>query len=296
MMMGRALNLSNFVIPNTTSVEAPTQTAPVFNAVRSMMADSAELTRAFENGDLLLHYQPQVDASYCWPKVIGYEALLRWPLPDGSFVPPDRFIPIAENNGLVAALDLWVIASVCDELARVKADGAPRSVGISANISTAQFGQRSFAKSVADTLTRTGVDPAHLTLEITERTALDRNEVTLRNIQAFREMGVSLSLDDFGTGYSSLLHLKTLPIQEIKLDRSLVSDLPQQQRDAVIVSATIGLASALGLRVIAEGVEVASQANWLRENGCHLIQGFLYGRPAARKRDAIAALPAPANR
>ncbi|GGD28572.1 hypothetical protein GCM10011358_10870 [Sinisalibacter lacisalsi] len=259
------------------------------NAMQPKPVETADLTRAFENGDLLLHYQPQVNAERRWPEILGYEALSRWPLPDGSFVPPDHFIPVAEACGLVTELDIWVIDSVCEELARTKAAGVSRSIGISANVSTAQFGQRFFAQSVADILTRTQVDPALLTLEITERAALDQNEETRENVYAFREMGVSLSLDDFGTGYSSLLHLKTLPIQEIKLDRSLVSDLPQRQRDAMIVSATIGLASALGLRVVAEGVELASQANWLRANGCHSIQGFLYGHPAARQSDAIAA-------
>jgi len=257
------------------------------NAMSSMPVQVADLTRAFEDGDLLLHYQPQVDASQRWPEILGYEALSRWPLPDGSFIPPDRFIPVAEECGLVTDLDIWVIGSVCEELARTKASGVSRRVGMSANVSTSQFGQRRFARSVADILTRTGVDPASLTLEITERAALDQNDETLKNIHAFGEMGVSLSLDDFGTGYSSLLHLKTLPIQEIKLDRSLVIDLPHRHRDAVIVSATIGLAAALGLRVVAEGVELACQADWLRANGCPSIQGFLYGRPAARPHGAI---------
>ncbi|WP_296762296.1 EAL domain-containing protein [Sediminimonas sp.] len=252
------------------------------SATPSIPVKARDLTRAFENGDLLLHYQPQVDVSRRWPKIVGYEALSRWPQPDGSFVPPDRFIPVAEDCGLALILDTWVIDTVCKELARVKATGASRRLGMAANVSPQQFGQRHFAQSVDDILTRTGVDPTCLTLEITERAVLDENETTLKNIYALREIGVSLALDDFGTGYSSLFHLRTLPIQEVKLDRSFVSGLPHRHRDAAIMSAPINLASELSLRVVAEGVELAQQAEWLQMNGCSLIQGFLYGRPAAR--------------
>ncbi len=247
----------------------------------------ADLTRAFEKGDLLLHYQPQVDVSQPWPKIVGYEALARWPLSDGSFIPPDQFIPVAEDCGFVLTLDIWVIETVCKELARMKKAGALQCLGMAANVSPQQFGQRHFPQSVADILTETGVDPRCLTLEITERTVLDEDETTLRNIHALRELGVTLSLDDFGTGYSSLFQLRTLPINEVKLDRSFVSGLPHGHQDAAILGATIDLASELGLRVVAEGVEQADQVTWLRERGCHAMQGFLYGRPAARKPDAI---------
>ncbi|WP_175483284.1 putative bifunctional diguanylate cyclase/phosphodiesterase [Salinihabitans flavidus] len=252
-----------------------------------MPVERADLIRAFDDGDLLLHYQPQVNVSGRWPEVIGYEALSRWPLPDGRFVPPDRFIPVAEDCGLILTLDIWVIDAVCREMARVKTDDASRSLSMAVNVSSKQFGQKHFAKSVAEILTRTGVDPSCLVLEITERAVLDEDETTFSNIHALREIGISLSLDDFGTGYSSLFHLRTLPIQEIKLDRSFVSGLPHRHRDAAILSATIDLASNLGLRVVAEGVELAQQSEWLRMNGCQTIQGFLYGRPAARSHHAI---------
>ncbi len=240
----------------------------------------SDLTKAFENDILELHYQPQVDVSQGWPKIIGYEALARWPLPNGQFVPPDLFIPVAEETGLVTSLDLWVIETVCKKLARMNAIPAPRCLTMSANVSAQQFGRPDFAQSVADILDRTGVDPACLTLEITECAVLNETETTLQNILALRELGVSLSLDDFGTGYSSLVHLRALPIQEVKLDRSFIAELPQGQRESAIVGATINLAADLGLRVIAEGVETARQVDWLRMKGCHLIQGFLYGRPA----------------
>lgn len=248
----------------------------------------ADLNRAIENDDLLLHYQPQVDVSERWPRITGYEALSRWPLPDGSFVLPDSFIPLAEKSALIMSLDIWGIQTACDELARMKLNGAPGCLSMSANVSPRTLNEQHFAKSVADVLTRTGVESSCLTLEITERAVLDENETTLRNIQSLREIGISLSLDDFGMGYSSLMLLRSLPIQELKLDRSFVSELPGRHRDAVIVSATIGLASELGLRVVAEGVERARQADWLRMKGCSAIQGFLYGHPAPRLHDAIA--------
>ncbi|WP_292286116.1 EAL domain-containing protein [Marivita sp.] len=245
--------------------------------------EAVELTRAFEKGDLMLHYQPQVDVSHRWPKIVGYEALARWPLSDGNFISPDRFIPVAEASGIVTALDIWVIETVCKEMAHARTKGASGRLNMSANVSAQHFGEAQFAQSVADILEKTGVDPGCLTLEITERAVLAKGDLTMRNILDLREMGVSLTLDDFGTGYSSLFHLKCLPVQEVKLDRSFITDLPHQARDAAIVSATIKLASELGLRVVAEGVERASQASWLRTNGCQIIQGFLYGRPAARR-------------
>lgn len=245
--------------------------------------EAATLTRAFENGDLLLHYQPQVDVSQPWPMITGYEALSRWPLPDGRLVPPDRFIPVAEACGLLTVFDLWVIDSVCQELAKLgKADDS-RHITMAANVSPQQLGAAQFARSVSDILTRTGIDPSCLKLEITERTFLPENEMTFHNIHALREMGILLSLDDFGTGFSSLFHLRTLPIQEIKLDRSFIAELPLRQRDVAIVKATIDLATGLGLGVVAEGVELARQADWLRMNGCPLIQGFLFGRPEAAR-------------
>lgn len=245
------------------------------------MVKTSALTRAFENGELLFHFQPQVNVSARWPQIVGYEALARWPMPGGCFIPPDQFIPLAEECGLVLPLDIRGIETVCQELARLKAAGASPGLSMSANVSPQQFLQPQFAQAVADILTRTGADPRNLTLEITERALLNEDDTTLRNTLALNEIGVALSLDDFGTGYSSLFYLRDLPIHEVKLDRSFISGLPHRHRDAAIVSATINLAAELGVRVVAEGVELAEQATWLRINGCQTIQGFLYGRPAA---------------
>jgi EAL domain-containing protein (putative c-di-GMP-specific phosphodiesterase class I) len=246
----------------------------------SKPAAAETLAGALENDVLDLYYQPQVELSQRWPRIVGYEALARWQLPNGLFVPPDRFIPVAEECGLMTKLDIWVIEKVCRKLARMKQSGAPRCLTMSANVSAQQFGRPDFAQSVADILDRTGVDPACLTLEITERAVLDQTETTLRNLHALRELGVAISLDDFGTGYSSLFHLRTLPIQEVKLDKSFIAQLPQGRRETAIVSATINLATDLSLRVVAEGVETATQVEWLKKKGCHLVQGFLFGCPA----------------
>lgn len=244
-----------------------------------------DLTKAYEHGELVLHYQPQVNVSRRWPQIVGYEALVRWPQPDGGMISPDHFIPMAEECGVILAFDIWVIESVCTELAKIKSDGTRPGLSMSANVSPQQFRQPCFAQSVANILSKTGADPASLTLEITERAMLVEDEITLRNTNALNEIGVSLSLDDFGTGYSSLFYLKAMPIQEVKLDRSFICGLPHRPRDAAIVSATINLAAELGLRVVAEGVELAEQATWLREKGCQTIQGFLYGGPAPLKHD-----------
>lgn len=261
------------------------------NLVPGKSKELMKLTRAFENGDLMLHYQPQVDVSCLWPQIIGYEALARWPLPDGTFIPPDRFIPVAEDSGLILTIDLWVIEGVCNKLALMNAADRARRIGMSANVSPQHFRQPHFAQAVDDILTRAGVDPCCLTLEITERAMLDQDDITLANIRQLHEIGVTLSLDDFGTGYSSLLHLRALPIQEVKLDRCFISGLPHRQRDIAIIRATIDLAADLGLRVVAEGVEQAQHANWLRLNGCRTIQGFLYGRPTARIHTAAPTVP-----
>lgn len=260
--------------------------------------EPAELKKVFEAGGLTLHYQPQVDIRQRWPRIVGYEALMRWPCPDGGFIPPARFIPVAEESGLILPLDLWAIERACVEMRRLPATRAfnPR---VSVNVSTQHFRDRDFARSVAAILKRTRLDPGRLTLEVTETVLMEQAETALENIAALRETGVSLSLDDFGTGYSSLAYLKTLPVQEIKLDRSFAQDLPgwppdetpyrgpdslpilfMGGGDAVIVSAAIEMAAGLGLRVVAEGVEAARQVSWLRQAGCQSIQGFLYGRPA----------------
>lgn len=260
-------------------------------ATASTILHASDLTRAFENGNLLLHYQPQVNVSRRWPQIVGYEALARWPVAEGGFIPPDRFIPLAEECGLVLSLDIWVIETVCLELARLQAGDAPCGVNMSANVSPQQFRQPHFAQSVADILTWTGADPARLTLEITERAVLSDDETTLSNTYALNEIGVALSIDDFGTGYSSLFYLRALPIQEVKLDRCFISGLPHRHRDAAIVSATINLAAELGLRVVAEGVELAKQAAWLRHQGCQTVQGFLYGAAAARHHPRVHRTP-----
>ncbi len=276
---------SNFQTPPPVDMTIPEFSIRETNALAvapALPIEIKDLKRAFERGDLLLHYQPQVDISHNWPKIIGYEALARWPLPDGRFVLPDRFIPLAEDCGFVVTIDMWVIDTVCIELARVQAAGAAPGLSMSANVSPQQFRETRFAQAVDDILTKHGVAPTCLTLEITERAVLDRGKATLDNLFALDEMGVSLALDDFGKGYSSLSLLRDLPIHEVKLDQSFISELPYSQRDVAIVTSTINLADDLGLHLVAEGVELACQALWLRSNGCRTIQGFLYGRPAPR--------------
>lgn len=244
-----------------------------------------DLKKSFENGELQLYYQPQVDVSDT-PVIVAYEALARWPQKDRSYIPPDIFIAMAERTGLILEIDSWAIETVCTQLASMQSDPHTQGMRIAANVSTQKFRDQHFARLVSDILTKTAVDPACLTIEISERAVLDQGETTHCNIHALHEMGVSLSLDDFGMGYSSLFHLKTLPIDEIKIDRGFISGLPDDARDAVIVSSVIDIAKGLGIRFIAEGVELPCQAEWLRSKGCLINQGFLYGRPAPKLRSS----------
>jgi diguanylate cyclase (GGDEF)-like protein/PAS domain S-box-containing protein len=237
-----------------------------------------DLRRALERNELRLVYQPLV--SLIDRSIVGVEALLRWEHPGRGPIPPSEFIPIAEEDGLIEPIGLWVLERACRQAAhwhQARPDAAP--IGISVNLSAVQVVNRNFPGVIAQVLRATGLDPASLSLEITESVTLRDAESLTEALPALKALGLHLILDDFGTGYSSLGYLTRLPIDAIKIDRSFVDGLGTESRDSAITEAIIAMSSALSLQVIAEGVETPRQAAELTRLGCGLAQGFLFSRP-----------------
>jgi diguanylate cyclase (GGDEF)-like protein len=236
----------------------------------------ADLRRAVDRNELILHYQPQIEANTGTP--YGCEALVRWVHPQRGLVPPDQFIPLAEETGLIAPLGEWVLRTACQQQVEWRAAGLPDLI-VAVNISALQFRKRDFVPMVARMLTETGADPACIELEITESALMEPSSELSGRLQDLVDLGLTLALDDFGTGYSSLSYLKRLPIARLKIDRSFVDDLPGNAEDAAVTSAALSLARDLGMQVVAEGVETEAQRQYLAERGCHAMQGYLFSRP-----------------
>jgi EAL domain-containing protein (putative c-di-GMP-specific phosphodiesterase class I) len=210
--------------------------------------------------------------------LVGVEALLRWTDAELGAVPPDRFIPVAEECGLINALDAWVLEAACTQLAAWQRAGLAVP-GVAVNVSPMRFYQDDVAAHVRHLLHLHELDAKQLTLEVTERLMLDDNQRSLRQLAALHAMGVQLSVDDFGTGYSSLSYLKRLPVSELKLDKSFVRDLEIDPDDRALASAVIGIGRSLGLAVVAEGVETTGQRQVLMDAGCPIAQGYGLARP-----------------
>jgi diguanylate cyclase (GGDEF)-like protein/PAS domain S-box-containing protein len=236
----------------------------------------ARLRKALHDGQLVLQYQPQI--SLVTGRIMGAEALVRWNDPERGMVQPSGFIPIAEETRLIVPLGEWVLHTAC----RQTKEWIDRGVGpmrVAVNLSARQFQQADLVHMVRRALHDVRLDPSALELEITETTAMQNGEVTVEVLRALRDIGVAISIDDFGTGYSSLHYLKRFPISGVKIDRAFVRDLGSSDGDAAIVSAVIGIARSLNLRVIAEGVETAEQFAFLRGKDCDEAQGFYFSRP-----------------
>lgn len=234
------------------------------------------LRHAVESERLFVVYQPQVNLIN--GNVVGVEALLRWRNEDGTFVPPDRFIPLAEASGMIVAIGDWVLRVSCHELLGLQAMGLP-DLRMSVNVSQIQFRHPEFLVKLKAALVDTGIRPECLELEITESVAMEDPDFMLEILLAVRELGISIAIDDFGTGYSSLSHLRQLPIDRLKIDRAFVSELSQEVSSGHIASMVIELGRNLNLTVIAEGIEEAVQAEALLRLGCHEGQGYLYAKP-----------------
>ncbi|MDR6916499.1 diguanylate cyclase (GGDEF)-like protein/PAS domain S-box-containing protein [Pseudomonas sp. 3296] len=235
-----------------------------------------ELRRALQQQELRVYYQPVHDLKTS--RLIGVEALVRWAHPQRGLVSPAEFIPIAERTGLIAEIDAWVMQQACQQMCQWRAAGVGLAF-VAVNVSSRLFARRELYQQVAQVLDATGLDPAHLELEVTESAVMDDPEVALEQMHRLRELGVRLAIDDFGTGYSSLLRLKRLPVQKLKIDQGFIAGLPCDEDDAAIVRVIIALAQSMGMQVHAEGIEQVEQAGFLLEHECDLGQGYWFGRP-----------------
>jgi PAS domain S-box-containing protein len=238
----------------------------------------AQLRKALERDELLLHYQPKIRPAT--GEIVGLEALIRWKHPELGLVPPAQFIPLAEETGLIVSIGEWVLLNACRQNQDWQRLGYP-PVHVAVNIASLHFRQGTLGQSVATALQKSGLHPSWLELEVTESMLMDSAETTLATLSTLKGMGVRLAIDDFGTGYSSLSYLKRFPIDALKIDRSFVKDLPREAEDAAIAKAIIAMAHSLKLEVVAEGVETAEQLAFLQQHGCDLVQGFLFGKPMA---------------
>ena len=256
--------------------------------VTDRLSLEAKLRRAINEEQLLLVYQPQVNLAT--GAIIGAEALVRWNDPEKGMVSPAAFIPVAEESRLILPLGTWVLRAACRQMRQWRDDGIamPR---VAVNLSARQFQQHDLVASVRSALAESGLDGSLLELEITETTAMQNAEATAAILRSLRDLGVGISIDDFGTGYSSLNYLKRFPINAVKIDRAFVSDAPTDESDAAIVSAVIGMARSLKLRVVAEGLETEEQLTFLRRLGCDEAQGYYFSRPVSP--EAIAAMMEP---
>ena len=235
-----------------------------------------DLRQALELQQFRLHYQPKFDASNQQP--VGAEALLRWEHPQQGLLLPEHFIDLAEKTGLIIPIGDWVLNEACRQM-RIWFDQGYSHWRIAVNLSALQFCYSGLVDSVVAALERHRLPANSLTLEITETTAMSDADASMVVLQRLSQMGVDLSIDDFGTGYSSLMYLKRLPANELKIDRGFVRDLEHDSDDAAIVSAIVALGQALGLRIVAEGVETDTQQSFLTTLGCDALQGFLLGQP-----------------
>jgi EAL domain-containing protein (putative c-di-GMP-specific phosphodiesterase class I) len=240
------------------------------------------LRRALSNDELMVHYQPLIDLRNENP-VFGVEALLRWRHPDLGVLSPVHFIATAENSGLIIPIGSWVLNEACRQVRAWQ-----RKLGIdlivSVNLSARQFQQPTLVDEVSTALASSGLDPSLLELEITESSAMQNAENTVRTLRELKKLGILIAMDDFGTGYSSLNYLKRFPIDTLKLDQSFVKDLATDGEDRAIATAILALARSLELEVIAEGVETEEQLIFLRERDCERFQGFFFSEPLPPER------------
>lgn len=250
---------------------------PAMNArARQLLELEADLHEAVRSGQLVVHYQPEVAVGT--GEVVAVEALVRWNHPRRGLVPPAEFIPLAEERGLIGAIDACVLMEAAAQCRRWSDAGLP-PVRVGVNLSAHQFRGTNVVELVMSVLNETGVNPQMLELELTETAAMQEPARVAELLGQLRDLGVGLALDDFGTGYSSWTYLKHFPVGRLKIDRSFVSGLPEDRYDAAIASATIEMAHLMGMGVTAEGVETAAQAEFLTTHGCDLLQGFLYSEP-----------------
>ncbi|WP_372999095.1 EAL domain-containing protein [Sulfurimonas sp.] len=240
------------------------------------LAMEVSLRQALANEEFVVHYQPQINGSD--NSLIGMEALIRWNHPTLGMVPPYKFIPIAEKNGLIIQIDQWVMRSAMTQLSSWYKEGLNPGV-LSMNLAIKQLQKKDFIEVMRSLLEETRCKPEWIELEVTEGQIMTNPEEAIKILNQISDMGIELAIDDFGTGYSSLSYLKKLPLDKLKIDRSFIKDLPDDDEDIGITKSVIALSKSLNLKVIAEGVETKEQKDFLVENGCHNIQGYFYSKP-----------------
>ena len=234
-----------------------------------------ELKNALLTNEFVLYYQPQVDLRN--NRIVGCEALIRWEK-DGSLILPDEFIEIAEESELVIEMGEWVIEHACQEIARWKETGW-ENLSLAINLSRRQLHQRGFSLMLDNLIKKYAIAPHSIELEITESAIIEDLEESLKTLNELKQLGIAITMDDFGTGYSSLSYLKILPVDILKIDRSFIHEIPDDEDGSAIVSAILSMARSLKLTVVAEGIEHEKQLDYLNKNGCHIGQGYLFHRP-----------------
>jgi EAL domain-containing protein (putative c-di-GMP-specific phosphodiesterase class I) len=244
--------------------------------VEGQLRLEADLQRAIRNGEFVLHYQPRVAAAT--RRVVSIEALLRWNQPQVGLVPPGRFVPLLEESGLMIPVGAWVLRTACRQNKAWQDAGLP-PMRVSVNISSRQFRNESLVETIREALESSGLAAEWLEVELTESLLVQNAESAVATLKRLKALGVAISIDDFGTGYSSISYLKRFPIDCLKIDSSFVHDLHSSAKDAAIVEAISALARSLGIGLVAEGVEEARQADFLRARYCTEMQGFLFSRP-----------------
>jgi diguanylate cyclase (GGDEF)-like protein len=260
-------------------------TAEMNERVNERLALENALRRAIERNELLLHYQRRVDLRS--GAIVGAEALVRWMHPEWGLVHPARFIPLAEETGLIVPIGEFVLREACRQ-ARAWVDEGLKPGVVSVNLSARQFRQEGLVRRVSRVLVDTGLDPQHLEMELTESTVMHNVDAAIATLQGLKSLGLSLSVDDFGTGYSSLAYLKNLPLDKLKIDRSFVRDIGAgaEANEGVLAQAIISLGHNLNLHVVAEGVETDAQVRFLKKHKCDEVQGYFYGEPVEPQRHA----------
>ena len=243
---------------------------------QARMSLENELRLAVSNRDFVVFFQPQINLAD--NQICGFEALVRWRHEQVDLIPPDRFIPVAEETGLIIQVGELVLRQACAQIKALQVAGL-HGYTFAVNLSARQFRDSNLVSLVREVLTETQLEPRWLELEITESMLMDNIEQAIEILTELKKLGVTVTIDDFGTGYSSLSYLTQLPVDKLKVDRSFVSNLPESARHTAITTAIIAMAQRLKLQVVAEGVETASQANFLLDNQCNILQGFLFSPP-----------------
>jgi EAL domain-containing protein (putative c-di-GMP-specific phosphodiesterase class I) len=243
--------------------------------VKQRVEMEQDLRLALQQERLELYYQPIIDTNS--GAMVSVEALLRWHHPRRGMILPDDFIPVAEETGLILPIGSWVLRRACMQVRAWHDSGL--NIGVSVNVSSRQLGKEFSPWVVAAVLKETGISGSLLTLEITESLLMDKDQNVVAWLEGFRELGVSIAVDDFGTGYSSLGYLKQFPVDALKIDRSFVSDLPDDKEDVSLVEAVLAIGNSLGLKTVAEGVRTREQLEFMQQADCDYLQGSYFAQP-----------------